>query len=182
MTTLADFKSNKIRYARYTSNEKSVYFDTNGIYPLTTGDDQGVTVLDNNNLEYYIDEEEINKFQPITQEQFNELYKNSKAVTANIAHTTGHIEPPKKQPVIDFKDNKFPFWARFIIISGNEMLVSNAETLADATKVKKVSLEGEDISIPLPITKNPLEVLLELYQSGKITDDFLEKLVGENNE
>ncbi len=78
MTTLNDFKSNKIRYAKYISNEKSVYFDTGGIYPLISGDDQGVTVLDNNNQEYYIDDEEIIRFYPITQEQFNEENKNKK--------------------------------------------------------------------------------------------------------
>ena len=177
MATLHDFKSNKIRYAKYISHDKSVYFDTGGIYPLTSGDDQGVTVLDNNNQEYYIDEEEIHKYIPVTQEQYNEEYKNNKNIASNVSNSNNFVEPPKKQPVIDFKDNKFPFWAKYIIISGSEMLVANAETLLDATKVKKVSLEGEDIAIPLPITKNPLEVLLELYQSGKITDDFLEKLV-----
>lgn len=185
MTTLNDFKSNKVRYAKYISNEKSVYFDTGGLYPIISGDDQGVTVLDNNNQDYYIDDEEINRYFPITQEQFNEENKNKKIITNNELHTSinnGIHESIKKQPLIDFKDNTFPFWAKYMIISGSDISIANSDSLETATKIKALKLTGEDISIPLPVTKNPLEVLLELYQSGKITDDFLEKLVGDNNE
>lgn len=181
--TINDFKSNKVKYVKYVSTEKSVYFDHHAIYVIIAGDDQGVSVLDNNEQDYYLDSDEIKSFIPVTQEEFNEFAKAKKIANPS----SGGFGPPSggvahKAPVLDFKDNTFPFWAKYIIISGNEISIANGDSLDTATKIKPLTLLGEDVCIPLPVTKSPIEILFELYQAGKINDDFLEKLVGESSD
>ncbi len=167
-----------VRYARWNRPQQSMYFTNGQIYPILRVEDGVLVIIDDSEEEQYIDPEDVQFFEPITDAQ----YKTARHSTPK-QPTIGQpnygprpnieVESRELSIQVDLNANQFPYWAQYLIINNEGIWATTNDPNEVSTMKEKVNL-GEPIVIKLPKTQKPFEILAQLFKDGKITYEELE--------
>lgn len=170
-----------VRYVRWTKvDPKRIDFTTGQIYPLMDVESDGsVVIVDNTEEAIYVDQEDVDFFEPVTDAQFKANKREQRAMSAPdvIQHNPNRpnigVESREMSIQVELNENQFPYWAQYIVINNEGVWATTNDPNEVSTMKEKVNLENP-ITIKLPKTKKPFEILAELFKEGKISYAELE--------
>lgn len=168
-----------VRYARWNNSKQSVYFTNGQIYPIMRVEGDSLVVIDNSEEEQYIDPEDLEFFEPVTDTEYKSIkkpiavqgYGQQSPVYAN--RPVIEVASKEIQIQVDLNENQFPYWAQYVIINNEGVWATTNDPNEVSTMKEKVTL-AEPIVIKLAKEQKPFEILAQLFKDGKITYAELE--------
>lgn len=177
-----------IRYMRWVKpTDDSFSFTRMQIYPLIRVEgDNDLILVDNSGEEIYVEPEDIQFLQPVTDEEYRNqrastttlVQINREGVVASIPQFSIAQQGPT---IVELNVDSLPYWAQYVTINNDGVWVTT-DAPDEVSKMKEKLTLDTPIVIKVPKRKIPMEVLANMFKDGKITyaefEEEMKKIVG----